>query len=204
MRNKHLTLVFFMLLFVCLGCKNRSVHKESRQGNETAKTEVRDTVFIEKIVTNTVIKTDTVEKKIFDFQLAGKPKYDSINKVWLPLFFDYTVYSGQDSIRHKGSFTGGDFDIKSGIDWEKAYYNLKQSYESKEKESKGSGASVVTSKEFKENVKAVQSEGSSLEMMLYTVLATAVVFYFLGLISPTLWKQIKARFLGGKITNIFK
>lgn len=204
MRNKNLILGVFILLFVCLGCKNRSVQKESRQGKENHITAIRDTVFIEKIVTNTVIKTDTVEKKVFDFQLAGKPKYDSINKIWLPLFFDYTVYSGRDSIRHKGSFTGGDFDIKSGIDWEKAYYNLKQSYESKENESKGSEASVVTSKEFKENLKTVQSEGSNLEVMIYSVLITAVVFYFLGLISPTLWKQIKARFLGGKFTNFFK
>lgn len=179
MKNSFLLLV--LLIFV--GCKNRQVQK-SDVSRETLQVQaIRDTVWKEKIVEKIVVKKDTVIKKVYDFGIQGKPTYDSITKTWKPFNFDYWIYNGKDSIRHKGSFSG-EGSLTSGINWEQRYKELLEKTKEQDKETKGTSRISVDSEKFREAMKNVQAEGWPMELAIYILSGTALVFYLLGLFTP--------------------
>lgn len=195
----------FLLLsvFLLLGCASKREMNKSKISKETVKTVyVRDTIWKEKIIENKIVIRDTVERKNFDFNVKGKPTWDSINKVWKPFTFDYWIYQGTDSTRYKGSFTG-EGEAGSVINWEKMYKTLLAQKNEKSTEASGSKTDIVNTEKFQEAKKNVSSEGYSLEIAIYVILGTAIIFYFLGLFTPKI-KNILFSWLRIYIPFLFK
>ena len=194
MKNKILIILFLLPFF---SCKNRQVNIEKTKSEEVKVVHKIDTIFQEKIVEKRMIVHDTIEKKVYDFGITGKPTIDPITGKSIPFSWDYSVFQGKDSVRYKGTMNG-EGAITSKVDWEKRYNNLLEKYNAKETEKKKSDINLVDTKKFEDAKKDVQSEGYSLELLIYWFAGVAAIFYLLGLFSPKIVGIVR-KFISSKI-----
>ena len=186
MRNLHKIVIIGCAVASFSTCTSkRQVSKEELSYEKEKSIRKVDTVFKDRIIEKEVIVRDTVFRGSTKLDIKGKPTWDSINKIWKPFTFDYTIYVGNDSTRYKGSFSG-EGSANYGTDWETLYKSLLEKQKDQSSEASKSETEETELEKVIQNKKEVLKEGYTFELVIYILSATALVFYLFGLFTPRL------------------